>query len=294
MSTVAFMGLGHMGIGMAQRVLAAGHTLNVYNRTVARAAPLAAHGARIFATPAEACHGVDAIISMVADDVASQAIWCGAAGVLSGSPNPHAIAIECSTLSHAWVMNLATRATSRGLRYLDAPVTGLPDSAASGALTLLIGADSASLSAARTLLDTFSQRIIHFGAVGTGTAYKLIINLLGAVQIASVAESMAIAERAGLDLRTVADAIATGQAASPQVVRNSQRMIADDHGDVVFTPRLRLKDVDYALQLTRALGIGSPFGALAESAFRQLCDLGLSDANESAVLEVARVQMPVQ
>ncbi len=293
MTTIAFMGLGHMGIGMAQRVLAAGHTLHVYNRTAARAAPLAAHGARVFGTPAEACHGVDAIICMVADDAASQAIWCGTAGILTGSPNPNACAIECSTLSHDWVMKLATRARSRGLRYLDAPVTGLPDSAASGALTLLVGADAADLSAARPLLDTFSQRIIYFGAVGSGTAYKLIINLLGAVQIASVAESMAIAERAGLDLRTVVDAIATGQAASPQVIRNSERMLAGAHRDVVFTPKLRLKDVNYALQLTRSLGIGSPFGALAESAFQQLCDLGLSEANESAVLEVARVQTPV-
>ncbi len=101
---------------------------------------------------------------------------------------------------------------------------------------------------------------------------------------------MAIAERAGLDLHTVAEAIASGQAGSPQVVRNSQRMVADDHQDVVFTPKLRLKDVDYALQLTRSLGIGSPFGALAKTVFRQLCDLGLQEANESAVLEVARIQ----
>jgi 3-hydroxyisobutyrate dehydrogenase len=294
MSTIAFIGLGHMGVGMAQRVLAAGHTLHVYNRTAARAAPLAAHGARVCATTAEACDGVDAIISMVADDVASQAVWCGSSGVLSAATKPNAFAIECSTLSHAWVMKLAARARSRGLRYLDAPVTGLPESAATGALTLLIGADNADLSAARPLLDTFSQRIIHFGPVGTGTAYKLIINLLGAVQIASVAESMAIAERAGLDLRTVADAIAAGQAGSPQVIRNSQRMVADSHGDVVFTPKLRLKDVHYALQLARGLGIGSPFGVLAESAFQQLCDLGLSDVNESAVLEVARAHTPTQ
>jgi len=176
------------------------------------------------------------------------------------------------------------------LRYLDAPVTGLPQAAESGALTLLVGADPADLAAGRTLLDTFSERIVHFGPVGTGTAYKLIINMLGAVQIASVAESMAIAERAGLDLPTVAEAIAAGQAASPQVVRNSQRMVANDHQDVVFTPKLRLKDVSYALQLTRSLGIGSPFGSLAESVYRQLCELGLQETNESVVLEVARMQ----
>jgi 3-hydroxyisobutyrate dehydrogenase len=295
MVAVAFVGLGNMGIGMAARLHAAGHALHVYNRTAARANALVQQGARLFPTPREACAGVDAIVSMVSDDAASRAVWCGPDGVLAASPRPSALAIECSTLSHAWAIELAAHAKSEGLRYIDAPVTGLPDAAAAGELTLLVGADPADLAAARELLSTFSRRLFHFGGIGTGTAYKLIINLLGAVQIASVAESMAIAERAGLDLRIVADAIATGQAASPQVVRNSQRMLAGNHQqNIVFTPQLRLKDVRYALELARQLGIGSPFGLQAETAFRQLYDLGLQDANESAVLEVARLQTPRQ
>jgi 3-hydroxyisobutyrate dehydrogenase len=289
MATVAFIGLGQMGSGMAASLLAAGHVVQVYNRTAARAKPLVQQGARLFATPAAACSGVDAVISMVTDDPASRAIWCGAEGVLTAGLKPNTLAVECSTLSQAWVLELAARAGALGLRYIDGPVTGLPDSAAAGTLTLLVGAATADLEAARELLGTFSERIIHFGAVGAGTAYKLIINMLGAVQIASVAEALAIAERAGLDLHTVADAIASGQAASPQVVRNSRRMVEGDHlRDVIFTPRLRLKDVTYALQLTQQLGVASPFGSLAEAAFRQLCEAGLQDANESAILEVAR------
>jgi 3-hydroxyisobutyrate dehydrogenase len=291
MTKVAFIGLGNMGIGMAGRVLSAGLTLQVYNRTASRSRSLERLGARAFATPREACAGADAVISMVADDLASQAIWGGCDGVLAAHLGPRAFAIECSTLSRNWVVELAAKAKSKGLRYIDAPVTGLPDTAAAGELTLLIGADGADLAAARGLLNTFSRRVIHFGAVGTGTAYKLIINLLGAVQIASAAETMAIAERAGLDPRTVADAIATGQAGSPQVIRNCQRMLeGNHHRDVVFTPQLRLKDVNYALQLTQELGIGSPFGSLAGSAYQQLCALGYQEANESAILEVARMQ----
>ena len=290
MATIAFLGLGKMGSAMAARLLASGHCLHLYNRTTARAASLARQGARVFTTPAQACMGVDAIISMVADDPASQAIWSGTDGALSAAPKPNAFAIECSTLSHAWVSELAPRAKAGGLRYIDAPVTGLPESAAAGELTVLVGADTGDLAAARGLLEALSQRIIHFGAVGTGTAYKLIINMLGAVQIASVAESLAIAERAGLDLRTVANAIATGQAASPQVVRNSHRMVAGDYlHDIVFTPQLRLKDVSYALQLTQSVGIGAPFGSLAEAAFRQLCQMGHQATNESSIIEVARL-----
>ena len=301
MARIAFIGLGKMGLGMAGRLLVAGHQLNVYNRTPEKAAPLMAAGVRLCASPGEACGDADAVVSMVADDAASREIWFGADGVLaamaaragSGTLGKGAFAIECSTLSHEWVMELSAAGRSRGLRYIDAPVTGLPDNATAGDLTLLVGAEAADLEEARPILDAFSNRVIHFGAVGTGTAYKLIINMLGAVQIASAAESMALAERAGLDLHVVAEAIAIGQAASPQVVRNTRRMVEGDRNpNITFTPRLRLKDVDYALRLARQLGLGTPFGALAARAFGQLCDTGQADENESIVIDIARHERP--
>lgn len=291
MRKIGFVGLGRMGAGMAARLLATGHSVTVYNRTASKAEPLVEAGARLATSPREAASGAEAIISMTADDGASRAVWLGADGVLAGDPAPGAFAIECSTLSHDWMLELSAAAAQRGLRYVDAPVTGLPSAAASGELTLLVGAAQADLEACRAVLEAVSQRVIHFGAVGTGTAYKLIVNLLGAVQIASAAESMAIAERAGLDLAVVADAIASGQAASPQVVRNTRRIVEGDHDrEVVFTPALRLKDVRYALELARKLGIGSPFGALAGGLFTRLIERGDENANESKIIEVSREQ----
>ena len=115
---------------------------------------------------------------------------------------------------------------------------------------------------------------------------------MGAVQIASAAEGLAIAERAGLDIAVVADAIASSQAASPQVVRNTLRMVAEDHDDnIVFTSALRVKDVEYGVRFARAIGIGSPFGALAEGIYRQLCDMGYAKVNESKVIDVCRSQL---
>ena len=274
---------------MAARLLATGHTVTVFNRTPAKADPLVRAGARLARTAREACDGAEAIISMTADDPASRAVWLGSEGILAANPAPGAFAVECSTISHDWVLELSAAAAKRGLRYLDAPVTGLPEVAAAGGLTLLVGAAADDLQACRPLLDALSQRIIHFGPVGTGTAYKLIINLLGAVQIASAAESMAIAERAGLDLAVVAEAIACGQAASPQVIRNTRRIAEGNHDrDIVFTPALRLKDVRYALELARKLGMGSPFGDLANGAFQRLVELGHGQANESKIIEVSR------
>jgi 3-hydroxyisobutyrate dehydrogenase len=286
---VAFLGFGRMGSGMAGRLLAAGHRVTVYNRTPAKAEAVVRAGAKLAATPREACAGADAIVAMTADDASSRAMWLGADGALAAELGRGALAIECSTLSYDWVLELARAAAARGLRYVDAPVTGLPAAAAAGELTLLVGAAPEHLAAARPLLDSLATRVLHFGAVGTGTVYKLVVNLIGSVQIASAAEGLALAERAGLDLKAVVDAIATGQAASPQVTRNTRRMIEGEFGrDIVFTPVLRLKDVDYALRLAESLGLATPFGDAARDAFARLIELGAGAENEARVIDVAR------
>jgi 3-hydroxyisobutyrate dehydrogenase len=289
MSRIAFVGLGRMGRGMAARLLAAGHDLTVHNRTPDTAAALTGAGARASASPRQAAQGAVAVFVMVSDDQASRSVWQGPEGILAADPASGALAIECSTLSREWVLELAAAARARGLRYLDCPVTGLPDAAAAGELTLLIGGRAADLETARPLLAPLGADLVHFGPVGAGTAYKLIINLMGAVQIAAAAEGMALAERAGLDLAQVARAIGSGQAASPQVVRNSRRMAAGDHHrNVVFSGRLRHKDTAYAIRLAQTLGLAAPLGRTALDGLDALLALGLGDQNESSIIEVAR------
>jgi 3-hydroxyisobutyrate dehydrogenase len=281
-----------MGQGMAGRLLEAGHQLTVFNRTPEKADALVRRGARLAASPREAADGAEAEFVMVSDDEGSRAVWTGAEGVLAGDLAPHAFAVECSTVSHDWVTQLGSLAGARGLRFLDSPVTGLPDAAAAGELTLLIGAADADLAAAAPLLRSLASDWLHFGPVGAGTAYKLIINLMGAVQIAAAAEGLALAERAGLDLDQVAHAIASGQAASPQVVRNSRRMADGEHDDVVFSGRLRRKDADYGVRLADKLGLGAPFGDVALAGLDRLLAAGLGDSNESHIIEVARTAPP--
>ena len=294
MAVVGFIGLGRMGIGMARRLQTCGHALQVFNRTPARTAALVAGGARACTTPREACEGATAVLVMVADDLASRAVWLGSHGALAGL-EAGAFAIECSTLSHDWVLDLSARADQLGLRYLDAPVTGLAEQAAGGELTLLVGARPDDLAAARPLLGAVSRQIVHFGPAGAGTAYKLLVNLLGAVQIASAAEAMALAERAGLDPAQAAAAIGSGQAASPQVIRNTRRMAQNQHAHPVdFSPQLRLKDIRYALALARKLGLSVPFGTLAATWFDALCVRAPAGINESAIIDVARSQRAAQ
>jgi 3-hydroxyisobutyrate dehydrogenase len=290
MGKVAFCGLGLMGVGMAGSLLRAGHALSVWNRSPEKARPLVEAGATLAATPGDAALGADVAVSMVADDDASRAIWLGESGILDRL-EPRSLVIECSTLSHAWVMELSRHADQRDLVYIDCPVTGLPDAAAQGALTLLLGGSDEGLRRAEPFLAALSRETIHFGSVGAGTAYKLIVNLLGAVEIAATAEAMETARRAGLDLEQVAEALAKGAAGSFHVGRQARIMAVEAHAEnLAFTTDLRRKDTRYGVALSHGLNVASALGDLTLAQFDHTSLLGFGAENESHVLDAVRDQ----
>jgi 3-hydroxyisobutyrate dehydrogenase len=285
MAKVAFIGLGRMGHGMAGRYLDAGFDVAVWNRSKAKAEDLIARGARWASSPADAADGAEAIVTMVADDGASRAVWLGKDGAAS-KMKAGSLAIECSTVSHQHALDMARELRGRGLIYIDCPVTGLPQAAASGKLTLLVGAEPADLDSAKPYLAPIGDVIRHFGAVGTGTVFKLINNLMGAVQIASLAEGIAMAEQAGLDMNLVAEALATGAVASPQVIRHSKRMVARDFSGASFTASLRQKDAAYAVKLAESLLADSPLlGRAAVEAYAR-AKAEMPDEDEGRMIEI--------
>jgi 3-hydroxyisobutyrate dehydrogenase-like beta-hydroxyacid dehydrogenase len=241
-----------MGHGMAGRYLEAGFDIAVWNRSKAKAEDLIARGARWATSPEDAAIDADAVVTMVADDNASREVWLTRDGA-AANMKAGTLAIECSTVSHQHALDMAGVLGGRGLIYIDCPVTGLPDAAATGKLTLLVGADPADLEKAQPYLVPLSTTIRHFGPVGSGTVYKLINNLMGAIQIAGIAEGLAIAEQAGLDMKLVLEAIETGVAASPQVIRHSKRMAERNFAGATFTAALRQKDAAYAVALAESL-----------------------------------------
>ncbi len=261
MAKIGFLGLGMMGSGMASCLLEAGHDVTVWNRSPEKVQPLVDAGAARAATPAETARGADAVFSMVADDAASDACWMGDAGALDGLA-PGAFVIECSTISHGQSAKLADAARERRLRYIDCPVNGPPTAAAAGELILLVGADAADLDAARPWLEVISSRILHFGPVGTGTAYKLINNLLGAVHVAAVAEAAHLARTLGLDVDTTVAAVESGPVGSPHTKRMIRPMMegrkADSFGLAIG---LREKDARYCLAMARSAGLDMSVGA---------------------------------
>ena len=285
MARVAFIGLGRMGHGMAGRYLDAGFSVAVWNRSKAKAEDLIARGARWATSPEDAAIDADAVVTMVADDEAARAVWLGTDGAAT-TMKAGTLAIECSTVSYQHTRDMAPELNSRGLIYIDCPVTGLPDAAASGNLTLLVGADAADLEKARPFLEPIGSTIRHFGAVGSGTVYKLINNLMGAIQIAGIAEGLAIAEQAGLDMKLVLEAVETGVAASPQVIRHSKRMAARNFAGATFSTALRHKDAAYAVALAESLLAEKPLmGRAAVDAYARAKAVAPDD-DEAKMIEI--------
>ena len=287
MQTVALLGLGVMGSGMAQNLLKAGFSLTVYNRTRAKAEPLVAKGARVAETPKEAVGTAQVILSMVGDDTASRAMWLGENGALAGA-KPDTVLVECSTLSLDWVRELAGHATSRNLAFLDSPVTGSKDAAEAGELRLLVGGDAAVLERVRPVLEAVSRRIDLFGPTGSGALIKLINNLMGGVQAVVLAEGLALAERAGLDMEQVVSFIINGAPGSPLVKGKAARMAARDYADTQFALKWMHKDTTYALRAADEYGVPMPTVAVAREVYRMARNLGLDEADFAAVIEALR------
>ena len=284
---VALLGLGIMGSGMAHNILKAGFPLTVYNRTQAKAQPLAERGAHVAATPREAVAGAQVVISMVGDDDASRAMWLGENGALAGAA-VNVVLVECSTLSVGWVHELAGLARERSFAFLDSPVTGSKDAAEAGGLRLYIGGEAEVIDRVRPVLEAISQRIIPLGPNGSGALMKLINNMMVAAQAAALAEGLLLAEQAGLDMEQVVPLLINGAPGSPIVKGKAARMVAHDYGDTQFALRWMHKDTTYALRAAGEHNVPMPTLAAAREVFQMARNLGYDDADFAAVIEALR------
>ena len=283
---VAFLGLGLMGAGMARRILDAGFPLTVFNRNPGKAAPLASAGATVASSPGQAASQADVIISMVADDLAARAVWLGKDGALSAAA-PGAVCVESSTATVGWVRELATAATARGCEFLDAPVTGSRSHAAAGELRFLVGGSEAALARVTPVLAAMGKTITHLGPSGSGALVKLINNFVCGVQVASLAEAVAMIERGGLDRDRALEVLTHGAPGSPLLKTIAARMTAAD-----FTPnfflKLMAKDLGYAISEGRGLSVELATAAAALGDFKGAIAAGLGEKDMSAVVEPMR------
>jgi 3-hydroxyisobutyrate dehydrogenase len=280
---VAILGLGIMGSGMAGRLLAAGFALSVYNRNRDKAKPLGDGGAYVAGTPADAASRAEIVISMLADDVASREIWLGENGALHGAV-AGTVLVESSTVSGLWIRELATAAAERKCDLLDAPVTGSKAQAAGGELVFLVGGPERALEIARPALSVLGNRIVHFGASGSGSTMKLINNFMSGVQGAALAEAIAFIDASGLDREKALGILINGAPGSPMVKTLVTRAAAGD-----FTPnfvlRLMAKDLSYAIKEGSDHHVDLRTAAAALAIFKQAIAAGYGEKDFSAVIE---------
>jgi len=287
--SVALLGLGTMGSGMAGNLLKAGFALTVYNRTRAKAEAFAEQGARVADSPADAVRGASVVLAMLADDAASRAAWLGEQGALAAA-GPGAVLIECSTLSPAWIAELGVAAAARGLELLDAPVTGSRMQAAGGQLSFLTGGSAEALAKATPVLQAMSKEIVHLGPLGSGAKMKLLNNFLCGVQIASLAEGIAWLERTGLDRDLAIDILKRGAPGSPLLGAISARMANRDYS-VNFLLELMSKDLLYAHEAAAEAGVELTTATNARALFEQAAAQGYADKDMSSVVEPLRSSM---
>jgi 3-hydroxyisobutyrate dehydrogenase len=283
---VAFLGLGLMGSGMARRLLVNGYPVTVFNRNADKARAFAADGAQVAGSPRDAAAQAEVIISMVADDAASRSLWLGEQGALAAAA-PGTVCIECSTVTVGWIEELAAAAARHDCRLLDAPVTGSKTHAASGELRFLVGGDAATLETARPVLAAMGRAIVHLGPTGSGALLKLINNFLCGVQVASLAEAVAVIERSDLDRATALEVLTGGAPGSPLVRTVADRMAGSDYTPN-FLLRLMAKDLAYAVGEGGKLSVDLATARAALEDFRKAMAAGHGERDFAAVVEPLR------
>jgi 3-hydroxyisobutyrate dehydrogenase len=289
MAKIAFLGTGAMGAPMIRCLLKAGDEVTIWNRSIDKARLLERDGAKVAATPAACVDGAQAIFTMVLDDAACRAVWTGKEGILSGTPARDVIAVESSTVSNDWVLELNGLVRAKGWRFVDCCVAGRPDWAEAGQLIAYAGGTPTDVSELTPIVRAFSKSVTRFGEAGKGNAFKLIYNVMGALQVAALAEAMQACEASGIDLHAAAAAFSGGNTGSGHVIRHSKYMATGRHPDPIgFSPRNRIKDILYGAAYIEKTGGQSMIGRAAAAVYGQAVDVGLGDVNDSELIDALR------
>lgn len=283
---VGFIGLGTMGAPMARRLLEAGHDVVVHNRTREREEPLAALGAGRAASPRECAAGREVVFTMVSDTPDLEQVVLGEAGAVHGLERG-AVLVDMSTVSPAATRRIADELRGRGVAMLDAPVSGGSEGAQKGTLSIMVGGPAEALERVRPLLEVLGRTITHVGDSGAGQVAKAVNQVIIAGTYASVAEGMALAMKAGVDVDALLRALAGG-AAQSWVLENRARNMLTGEYPLGFRTRLHRKDLGIALAEARERGVSMPVAAYVEQLEAGLVGRGYGDEDVSNVARVVR------
>ncbi|HRX84590.1 MAG TPA: NAD(P)-dependent oxidoreductase [Phycisphaerae bacterium] len=283
---VGFIGLGQMGAAMAGRLISAGHDVTVYNRTASRAEPLVQQGVRLAQRIGGACGG-DVVITMLADDVATEQVVFGADGVLA-SLRAGAVHVSMSTISVALAERMASEHGAAGQRYVGAPVFGRPDAAAAAKLFIIAGGAADDIAACQPLFDAMGQRTL---VVGGEPAQAHLVKLSGNFMIMSIlealGEAMALVGKAGIDRRRYLEILTSTLFTGPLFTKYGALLSERQFEPAGFAAILGLKDVRLALAAGEQMRVPMPMASLVRDRFLALLAQGGERLDWAAIGQLA-------
>jgi 2-hydroxy-3-oxopropionate reductase len=277
---VAFLGIGLMGRPMAERLLEAGYRLAAWNRSPEKAQALAAGGARIAASPADAASGAQVVIVMLSDGAAVEQVLF--AGGVANAVAPDATVIDMSSIPPAAARAHAQRLAARGVAHLDAPVSGGVRGASEGSLAIMAGGAPATFRTSEPLLRTLGRATL-VGPHGSGQLAKLANQAIVAATIGAVAEALLLARAGGADPAKVREALFGGFADSPVLRQHGERMLERRWGPG-GPLRLQVKDMRTVMAEAAALGLDLPVAGRVTQLFEAALSAGLGELDHSALL----------
>jgi 3-hydroxyisobutyrate dehydrogenase len=283
--TVGFLGLGIMGSRMAANVARAGFPLNVWTHTPGKAETWAAeHGAaRAHATPAAVAEHSEIVISMVVDGQQVASVLLADGGVIEAA-REGLLCVDMSTIAPGDTRSIGAALSERGVRMLDAPVTGSSPRAEDGSLTIMAGGEAEDFTRALPLLETMGELIVHVGELGQGETLKLINNAVGAANAAAVAEALLLADATGIDLDAFVAVVSSGSGGSTQLALKSQPMREHDFTPLFKTAHM-LKDVRLCLEEAQTAGVPFPAAAHARDLLTATMARGHGERDYAAMIE---------
>jgi 3-hydroxyisobutyrate dehydrogenase-like beta-hydroxyacid dehydrogenase len=289
MTTVGVLGIGRMGSSMARAVAAAGFEVVLWNRSPGAAASLAAElGGRAVARAAEVAAAADVCITMLADGRAVHEVFAGPDGLVDGA-RPGNVLVDASTVPPDVIRALEARVRATGAGILDAPVSGSVALATNGRLTLMVGGETADLERARPVLDALAATIFHLGPLGTGAAMKLAVNTVIFGLNQAVAESVRLAEAAGIDRPAAYDVLAVSAVGAPYLGYKRDAFLEPDTTPVAFSLDLAAKDLRLIADLAAAVGVELPQAGTNLAAIESAAASGGGDRDFSAVMRPTAV-----
>ncbi len=283
MAHIAFIGTGVMGAPMAGHLVAAGHSVVVFNRTRAKAQVWAERcGGSVADTPAQAAQGADAVLACVGNDDDLRQVTLGNNGAFAVM-REGAVFADHTTVSAAIARELAEAGAARGLLVVDAPVSGGQAGAEKGALSIMCGGTDAAFAAAEPVMQAYAARIVHVGAAGAGQTTKMVNQICIAGVLGGLSEALRFAQAADLDLDKVLDAVSGGAAQSWQMV-NRWPSMAQDSFDFGFAVDWMRKDLGLALDEARRNGSTLAVTALVDQFYAQVQAMGGGRQDTSALV----------